>query len=57
MKVGDLVKCLDYIGVLVRVVSPGDGPDERYWCVLWTHDGGTLDTINERMLEVVSGRC
>ena len=51
MKVGDLVRCLHHVGVLVKVVSPGDGPNERYWLVLW--NGGVRDTINERMLEVI----
>ena len=54
MKVGDLVKCLHHIGGIVKMVSPGDGPNERYWLVLWNHDGGTLDTLNERMLEVIN---
>jgi len=56
VKPGDLVKCLDNIGVLVRVISPGDYTDERRWCVLW-RGSEKLDSINERMLEAVSERC
>ncbi len=57
MKVGDLIRwkaskvtAPTQVGLLVRLISEYDR--ERFWLTQWTD--GTLDTIRERMLEVVN---
>jgi hypothetical protein len=57
MQVGDLIRWkpskvtgIEQVGLLVRLISEYDR--ERFWLTQWTD--GTLDTIRERMLEVVN---
>ena len=47
MKVGDLVKCHDQVGLLVKQL-----PSPAYWIVQWSN--GVLDTVNMHLLEVLN---
>ena len=46
--VGDLVKCHDQVGLLVKQL-PGT---PAYWIVQWSN--GVLDTVNPYLLEVIN---
>jgi len=48
MKVGDLGKCYNQVGLLVKKL-PGT---PAYWIVQWAN--GVLDTVNPHLLEVIS---
>ena len=56
MQVGDLVKGRlslgGRIGMIIKVVSDDPIVGDRYLLVQW--NGGVLDTLNERLLEVVN---
>ena len=55
MKVGDLVKGRGLfdgrLGIVLRVLFPAPVGD-RYLLIQW--NGGVLDTLNERLLEVIN---
>ncbi len=48
MKVGDLVKCHDQVGLLIKQL-PGT---PAYWIVQWSN--GVLDTVNPYLLELIN---
>ena len=48
MQIGDLVKCHDQIGLLIKQL-PGT---PAYWIVQWSN--GVLDTVNPYLLEVIN---
>ena len=57
MQVGDLVKArlgFRTLGIVIKVVVDDPiNPERNTMCVLW--NGGKRDTLNGRLLEVVSG--
>lgn len=58
MQVGDLVKGRlslgGRLGIVIKVVVDDPiNPERNTMCVLW--NGGKRDTLNKRLLEVVSG--
>ena len=56
MKVGDLVRGRlslgGRVGIVLKVVTDDPIVGDRYLLIQW--NGGVLDTLNERLLEVVN---
>ena len=48
MQVGDLVKCHNQVGLLIKQLAG----TPAYWIVQWSN--GVLDTVNPYLLEVIS---
>jgi hypothetical protein len=52
MNVGDLVKCENQLGILIKQLSCDPFTDESWWTIQWTN--GRLDTINSHILELIN---
>ena len=48
MQVGDLVRCHNQVGLLIKQLSGMPA----YWIVQWSN--GVLDTVNPYLLEVIN---
>ena len=52
MRVGDLVRYRDSVGILIKLLSDDPIACERYWLVQWSN--GNRLQAGERFLEVIN---